>query len=186
LGDWFIFRVGESSVELDGPPYAGFRFPIEALLDARIFSKFNLDVAAGDAILCDPVWKTGTPLMDFAGIPAARAPLVPPETHFAEKIHAYTVPRKSGFNSRTKDLIDLILLIEEGFTDLDLVRQSIEVTFRRRSTHDIPRELPPPHSSWTPVYAAMAKEIDLTSSPTAQDAFRRLSAYWKELYPKQK
>jgi len=77
LNDWFVFLVGESSLDLDGPPYAGFRFPIEARLDERVFSKFNLDVAAGDAILCDPVWVTSEALMGFAGIPPARIPLVP-------------------------------------------------------------------------------------------------------------
>jgi predicted nucleotidyltransferase component of viral defense system len=184
MGDWFFFLIGESSVDLDGPPYAGFRFPIEARLDERTFSKFNLDVAAGDAILCDPVWVTGAPLMDFAGIPPARVPLVPSETHFAEKIHAFTLPRQSGFNSRTKDLIDLILLIEEGFPDTDRVRQSLEATFRRRNTHKIPTELPPPHATWTPFYAAMAKEINLTSNPTAQKAFETLTHFWAQLFPK--
>lgn len=182
LGDWFGFRVGEHSMELDGPPYAGFRFPIEARLDERTFSKFNLDVAAGDAILCDPSWVTGPALLDFAGISPARVPLVPSETHFAEKIHAYTMPRKSGFNSRTKDLIDLILLIEEGFLDLGRVRQSLGATFRRRNTHSIPSELDSPSPQWTPIYAAMAKEINLTSCPTAQRAFEKLTRYWRQLF----
>jgi len=34
------------------------------------------------------------------------------EQHWAEKLHAYTLPRDGATNSRVKDLVDLALLIE--------------------------------------------------------------------------
>jgi hypothetical protein len=125
----------------------------------------------------------GTSLLEFAGIPSARIPILPAETHFAEKIHAYTRPRRTGINSRVRDLIDLILLLDEGFKEPAAVRQALRSTFMRRDSHPLPKELPEPHPSWTDTYAGIAAEINLTSTPTAQDAFRRLSSYWKTLFP---
>jgi predicted nucleotidyltransferase component of viral defense system len=183
LGDWFTFRSAASSMDLEGAPYAGYRFPIDARLSNRTFAKFHVDIAIGDAVLDDPVWVKGTSLLDFAGIPATRIPLLPVETHFAEKIHAYTRPRTTGLNSRVRDLIDLVLLLNEGFKDPDSVRRALKSTFTRRNTHPLPPGLPEPHPSWTATYAGIAAEIKLTSSPTAQDAYHRLSAYWKTLFP---
>lgn len=46
--DFFEFSIGEATMDLDGAPYGGARFPIEAKLDGRIFAKFHLDVGTGD------------------------------------------------------------------------------------------------------------------------------------------
>jgi hypothetical protein len=73
--------------------------------------------------------------------------------------------------------------LDEGFKKPATVRHALESTFRRRDTHPLPKELSEPHPSWTATYADIAAEINLTSNPTAQDAYRRLSAYWKTLFP---
>ncbi len=184
LGDWFSFRIAESSMDLEGAPYEGYRFPIDARLDNRSFVKFHVDVAIGDAVLDDPVWVKGTPLLDFAGIPSPKIALLPAETHFAEKVHAYTRPRGDRLNSRVRDLIDIVLLLNEGLRDLSNVRGALESTFRRRNTHPLPAILPPPHDSWTKPYADIASEINLQNTLTSQEAFQKLSDYWTQLYPK--
>ncbi|MFA5975929.1 MAG: nucleotidyl transferase AbiEii/AbiGii toxin family protein [Elusimicrobiota bacterium] len=183
LGDWFSFRIAVSSMDLEGAPYTGYRFPVDARLSSRSFVKFHVDVASGDAVLDDPVWVKGSPLLDFAGIPSPTIALLPSETHFAEKIHAYTRPREGRLNSRVRDLIDIVLLLDEGLEDLDNVRGALESTFRRRKTHPLPDTLQPPHSTWTKPYADIAAEIGLRTE-TAVDAFQKLSAYWTRLYPK--
>jgi predicted nucleotidyltransferase component of viral defense system len=183
LGDWFVFRVAEAGMKLDVAPCVGYRYAVDARLADRTFNKFHIDVVAGDAILDDPLWAQGSSLFDFAGIPRSRVALVPAETHFAEKIHAYTRPR-SRTNSRVRDLIDLMLLLDEGFNALETVRRALVSTFPRRSTHPLPRELQDPDLSWTKDYADIALEIQLASYPSVQDAYARLSAFWKELFPK--
>ena len=45
----------------------------------------------------------------FAGIPPASVRVYPLETHIAEKLHAYTIPRPRP-NTRVKDLPDIALL----------------------------------------------------------------------------
>ncbi len=48
LGDFFIYRIGESTVDLDGAPYGGARYPVVAVLADRTFARFHLDIGIGD------------------------------------------------------------------------------------------------------------------------------------------
>jgi hypothetical protein len=48
-------------------------------------------------------------VLAFAGIAPPALRLYPIETHIAEKLHAYTMPRKRP-NTRVKDLPDIALL----------------------------------------------------------------------------
>ena len=52
-------------------------------------------------------------------LPATGFLAVSPEEQFAEKLHAYTLPRVGRENTRVKDLVDLVLLIER--TKLDTI-----------------------------------------------------------------
>ena len=82
--------------------------------------------------------------MGFAGIAPSKVPAISREEQFAEKLHAYSLPRAGRPNSRVKDLVDLLLLIESGTLDVDRVGQCIEATltlFPRRS--EFPPRLAP-------------------------------------------
>ena len=115
LDDWFIFRLGAPTADLRAAPLGGARFPVQAHLDNRLFARFNLDVGLGDAVVSEPEWITGHELLSFAGIPPARIAMMPLDQQFAEKIHAYSFPREQP--SRVRDLVDLVLLIENGLPD---------------------------------------------------------------------
>jgi hypothetical protein len=71
------------------------------------------------------------------------------------------LPRVGRENTRVKDLVDLILLIER--TKLDVVRlpKAIRETFQRRKTHEIPADLASPPASWSRPFAEMATECGL-------------------------
>jgi hypothetical protein len=43
LGDWFEYRIGSAVMDLDAAPDGGARYPFEARMDGRIFSRFHLD-----------------------------------------------------------------------------------------------------------------------------------------------
>jgi hypothetical protein len=159
LGDFFQFLISGPILDLDSPPYGGARFLVEAKLDKRVFEKFHLDVGIGDAWL-EPLdslqsreWITGF------GNPIY--PVISKEQHFAEKLHAYTVPRPEGReNSRVKDLVDLALL--SGATiDATLLKRAIEATFDRRGTHAFDPILPPPPTSWLKNYRLLAQECGI-------------------------
>ncbi len=169
-------------VELDAAPYGGARYPVDALLANRRFITFHLDVGVGDAAVSPPEWIAGHDLLGFAGIQPARIAALPVEQQFAEKIHAYTLPRTGRENTRVRDLIDLVLLIDLGLPERQKVVQAIQATFERRMTDEIQTELPDPPEAWREQYTALAAQSGV-STPTIQEAFNYVSLYWQSLQP---
>ena len=180
IGDWFQFFIGDAKEELDAAPYGGARFMVESRLAAREFTKFHLDVGLGDAVVAEPEWVKGHDLLAFAGIPPARIALLPREQQFAEKLHAYTLPRGGNLNSRVRDLIDLVLLIEQGLPDASVVFKAVLATFDRRRTHPVPEVLEPPPRSWEEPFSRLAEDIGL-SYRQAQSAFEVLFEFWEKI-----
>jgi Nucleotidyl transferase AbiEii toxin, Type IV TA system len=82
------------------------------------------------------------------------------EQQFAEKLHAYTLPRSSA-NSRVKDLVDMALLIGSGGLDRRRVLNALHLTFERRGTHDLPASLLAPPADWQIPFRALAEECRL-------------------------
>jgi hypothetical protein len=122
---------------------------------------FGVDVAVGDPMLDAPDLVVAEDVLGFAGIAPPTLPLYPVETHLAEKLHAYTLPRPR-VNSRIKDLPDLALLASSGPLVATRVRAAFEQTFTFRGTHPVPAFLPTPPATWAATYAALAKEDELS------------------------
>ncbi len=80
-------------------------------------------------------------------------------------------------NTRTKDWVDLVLLIERGALTPDDLQASLAATFARRNTHPLPPALPPPPDSWATDFPGMAAEAGL-SVTDHMSAFAVLAAYW--------
>ena len=180
LGDWFEFRVGAEAQELDGAPYGGYRFPVEAVVDKRQFSTFHFDVGVGDAVTGESEWVLGHDMLSFAGIPPTKIALLPKEQHFAEKIHAYTSQRGNVPNSRTRDLIDMVILIQKGLSKKKTL-EALKATFNRRGTHTIPKALESPPDKWELPFKNLAEETGL--EPKAMNAaFAVVTDFWNELF----
>jgi len=185
LDDWFVFEIGAPMMDLEGPVYGGWRYPVEALLDNRTFSKFHTDIVIADTLVSQPEKQKGFSLLEFAGIPPVDVLIYPKDQHFAEKIHAYTVPRGDRVNMRTRDLIDLVMLIEQGLPDKENVKKALELTFRHRKDHTVPFRLPAPPAIWEEPYKKMATECEV-SKKTMHDAFSFVAEYWNLLFPEKK
>lgn len=181
IKDYFQFLIGASYQDLHQPVYGGWRYPVETKLDNRTFTKFHLDVGVGDEIITKPIWQKGHNLLSFAGISPVKVAVIPREQQFAEKIHSYTFPKDKRNNSRVKDLLDLVLLIQHGKLRKVILKQSIEKTFQNRGTHHLPKELEAPPDSWEEVYEKLAGECG-ASYKNISDAFLYLSNYWKRVY----
>ena len=182
LHDGFVFRIGAPIVDLDAAPYGGARYPVEARVDNRAFVTFHLDVGIGDAVATAPEWLISQDLLSFAGIPPAKAAVLSREQQYAEKIHAYTLPRGERTNTRVKDLVDLVLLLNMGLPDADAVRRALGATFTRRATHAMPRVLPSPPGVWRHTYDVLATECGLADI-SMDAAFQYLTDYWTALSP---
>jgi hypothetical protein len=104
----------------------------------------------------EPEEIEGSRFLAFAGVEPARFRIYPLETHIAEKLHAYTMPRTRP-NSRVKDLPDIALLATARPMEAATLRSAIERTFASRGTHEVPVEMPRPPTAWEAVYERMAQ-----------------------------
>ena len=152
LKDYFEFLVGEARGDLDGAPEGGSRCPVDARMDGRGFARFHVDVGIGDEVLEPLDVVEGRDWLGFGGIAPPSFPVISREQQFAEKVHAYSLPRGDRVNTRTKDLIDMLLLIRQGKLDNPRLVAAIKATFAKRATHPMPWKLEPPPAEWEPVF----------------------------------
>ncbi len=176
--DFFVYTIGEPISDLEAAPYGGARFPVEGRVDGRVFVGFHLDVGIGDAVMEPLEVIEGRDWLRFAGIASPSLYMIPREQQFAEKLHAYTLPRTGAVNSRVRDLVDMVLLIKSGTLAKAKVAEAIRVTFNRRGTHALPNRLLQPPTGWQKPYDALAKECGLSGG--IDDAFAILGTYLSE------
>ncbi len=180
LGDFMVLSIRphdrHPEIQNDGMQYDGVRFRAECSLAGKVYGRpFGVDVAFGDPILGEPEVMVAEDALAFAGIAPPTLLVYPVETHVAEKLHAYTMPRARP-NSRVKDLPDLALIATAGSVEAGRLRAAIDQTFGFRSTHDVPTSLPPPPDTWKGPYAAIARGDQLRWS-TLGEVFEAARAY---------
>ena len=180
LSDFMTFEVGPDAdhpeIQGDGVQYEGLRFRAECRLAGKLYGQpFGVDVAFGDPIIGEPDIVVAEDVLAFAGIPPPTLRLYPVETHLAEKLHAYTLPRTRP-NTRVKDLPDIALLATTQPLDAKRLREALEQTFAFRKTHPLPSKLPLPLDAWELPYAAMARE-DQLEWPTLGNVSRVAQAF---------
>jgi hypothetical protein len=124
--------------------YEGLRFRAECRLAGKPYGDpFGVDAAFGDPMVGPPEIVVAEDVLGFAGIAPPTLRIYPIETHIAEKLHAFTMPRARP-NSRVKDLPDLALLASAGPLEAERLRAALEQTFTFRKTHALPAALPAP------------------------------------------
>lgn len=165
IGDFMAFEVvpDHEHPEMlnDAVENDGLRFRAVCRLAGKLYGQpFLVDVASHDPIYGQPDIVAADDVLAFAGIAPPTLRLYPIETHIAEKLHAYTLPR-SRPNTRVKDLPDLALLASVRELDAKRLRAAFEQTFAFRKTHALPSALPMPLESWVGPYAALAREDQL-------------------------
>lgn len=161
LGDFMTFEVAPDTrhpeILGDGMKYDGARFRVECNLGGKIYGqRFGVDVTTFDPMMGEPEVVTTEDFLGFAGVAPTEVRLYPVETHIAEKLHAYTMPRTRP-NSRVKDLPDLALLASVGRLDAGRLAGAIKQTFEFRGTHAVVGSLPLPEATWERPYEEMAR-----------------------------
>jgi hypothetical protein len=145
----------------DGVQYEGYRYQAVCELAGKVYGQpFGVDVAFGDPMLGEVEVVAAADLLAFAGVPPPTLRLYPVETHLAEKLHAYTLPRERP-NTRVKDLPDLALLGTIRSLDARSVRAALRRVFTFRRVQPLPTRLPAPAADWAVPYARMAEQDGL-------------------------
>jgi hypothetical protein len=121
----------------------------------------------------------GRDWIGFTHIPPATVLMICPEQQFAEKLHAYTFPRLVTPNSRVRDLVDMLLLIESKTLSMERTNEAIAGTFGRRGTHPIPSALQPPRKEWEKPFSALAAECGIQTDVDL--TFKTIDAFYRSL-----
>ncbi|WP_410874543.1 nucleotidyl transferase AbiEii/AbiGii toxin family protein [Nocardia sp. A7] len=178
--DGFVFVVSPAiDLKADIAGRGGWRFSVEANLAGRIFATVRIDVVArGEEIaLTERLPLPNT--LGFAGTPPRDIEAVDRRQHFAEKLHAFTRDYGDRPNTRVKDLVDVVLLIENGLVPDKSVVDTVRHVFAVRATHDVPTRLPEPPPGWAHTYPELA--AGLTEAPARLDAaFDLVGEFWRE------
>lgn len=178
LHDYFIYRISEATQDLENAPYGGSRFPIATLIDNRLFVQFQLDVGAD--IIADRVESIkGTNWLEYCNIPPPTIWMISAKQQFCEKLHAYTLPREGRINSRSKDLVDMILLLNMHSFNPNEFFPTLDRIFRTRNTHPLPERLLPPPKEWKTQFSAMAEECGL--SYTIDESFVQVGDFYSSI-----
>lgn len=178
LNDHFIYHVGEAQIDLENAPYGGARYPVSALIDKKLYVRFQLDVGA-DFLLDQAETIQGTNWLEFCGIFAPIIPMISIEQQFAEKLHTYTLLRSRGVNSRPKDLIDMILLLNMKIPKSNEMLRTLQKVFKKRDTHSLPQRLDPPPEAWDAQFIDMATECGLLQN--MQESFEKVSEFFNHI-----
>lgn len=179
--DLFIFIVPEGrEEELRIRGVKAYRFTVEARLAGRKFETLRVDVGLGDPVIPPTDKLTGSDLLSFAGIPIPEIQATSRAQHLAEKFHALTRPFDDRINTRVKDLVDVLLLID-SVSDLSKFRKAAEEIFTTRESHSLPSEIENLPRTWVASFKAMALDLELTET-TLDEALTKVNSYWKRSF----
>lgn len=179
LGDHLAFQVIRKPDVLTAPPEGGSRFQCRGVLLGKACGTFAVDVGCGDAVDDPPDVLDLEPVVPMPEFAAARVRVVSAFQQFAEKCHAYTLPWSDRVNTRTKDLVDLVLLLPEVETAPGRLRAALRATFSTRNKQPLPSRLPDPPTSWAEEFRHLATQIQLAVTEY-REAFSLVQAFWEE------
>lgn len=179
-GDGFIFSTGPPTQLLeDGAGHVTWRLKVAAALAGKPFGGIQLDISPRIHEL-DATDHLALPnSLAFAGIPTPTAEIIDLHRHAAEKFHALLRTYGERENTRVRDLVDLVILIEHDLLNPNAVRSSVDQVWRERNAADAPTVIPPLPESWPPRYEQLANDTDLTTRMFA-DAVMLISRFWAE------
>ncbi len=177
-GDWFQFALRSArALTADAAGRPGWRVPVEARLAGRQFAQVMIDVVARTEEIGGTERLPLPGVLAFAGLPSVSIEVIDRNQHFAEKLHALTQTYGDRPNTRTRDLIDLLMLVEDGLRPTSELHASVKHVFAVRGAHQFPVDIPDPPPDWIMTYPTLAADLDLEAK-TIDHAMMDLRDFW--------
>lgn len=122
----------------DGTDHVTWRVGVELDLDDKPFGAIKLDISprVHDLDVTDRMALPNS--LGFAGIPVRVVEVIDIQRHAAEKLHGMLRSFGDRDNTRVRDLIDLVLLIERGLLDPAKVEAATRQVWVERDGVDLP------------------------------------------------
>jgi Nucleotidyl transferase AbiEii toxin, Type IV TA system len=184
-GDGFVFVVGpvEQMAE-DGAGHLSWRAPVQVSLAGRSFGAIKVDISPRPHELETTDRLTIPSALDFAGAEPVDIEVVDIHRHAAEKLHAMLLDFGERENSRVRDLIDLMLLLEHELLDPAVLAKTVTDVWNERDAMPPLQRFPALPEGWPARYERLAAEHDV-DPPSFSDACARAAALWLEMFPAQ-
>ncbi len=175
--DGFRFVVGTpQQLATDDAGRPGWRLPVRGDLAGRQFAAVSIDVVARADEISGTERIALTNGLSFAAFPGHDFEIIDPAQHFAEKLHALT--RDYGReNSRVRDLVDIVMLYEQGVLEGHDLMAATRHVFDIRGTHGLPDVLPDPPDFWGERYAQLVADLDVEAR-TVDEAMLIVGEIW--------
>lgn len=179
--DFFSFRVTRRRKLSDAPDRGVVtRLSIDALLGGRVFERFVVDLVGTYGTPTEPSERVELGrAFAFADLPIVELAVLDLRAHWAEKLSAYLRRYDDRPNTRVKDLVDLVLLIEHGLRPDARLHEAVVTTFDRRDQELPSVQLPSMADEWAEPFAAMAAELALGVA-SASEAHSLVERVWQE------
>jgi hypothetical protein len=181
-GDRFVFTVGAPMGMTEGAQRITWRARVEATLADTTFGVIQLDIAPRPYELTDTEQLEIPSLLDFAGVPASVVEVVEAHRHAAEKLHAMTRDFGERENSRLRDLVDLVLMLEHEMLTPALLAARTNDVWSEREQSNPPPDLPPLPESWANRYGRLTEQLDIDTR-SYQSAVAKVLDLWRAMYP---
>lgn len=163
--DYFRFEISlPTKLQADTAGRGGWRYTVRAMLAGRVFDVVRVDVVARAEEILHTERLPLSNALEFAGIPQGHIEAVDRRQHFAEKLHALTRDYGNQPNTRVKDLVDLVLIIESGVEPDATLSNAARHVFEVRATHQLPTRIPDPPPAWNEVYPDIAEALTVTKA----------------------
>lgn len=181
FNDRFVLVAGPvTELSPDGGGHTTWRSSVAAQLAGRPFGGVQIDVSprAHELDLTDTVALPNS--LAFADIEAPAVEIIDVNRHAAEKFHAMLRQFDDRENTRVRDLLDLVLLIENELLDQPSLTSAVRDVWQERDGTPPPAGLRPLPASWPERYERLAAEHDITALtfPAAADL---VTALWADL-----
>lgn len=179
----FDFAVADPTLmAADGSGHVTWRVKVAAHLAGRLFGAISLDISprAHELTATDHLPLPNS--LDFAGVPSVMVEIVDIHRHAAEKFHGMLRSHGDRENSRVRDLVDLVLLVEHDLLRPPALAAAVATVWSERNSSTPPSELAGFPKAWPASYDRLAAELNLTATTfaAAEVLVRRL---WSEMFP---
>lgn len=173
----FVYRDHSRILPGDAQPYVnGYRVGFDTYIGAKKVASIGVDLAVGvgttDAVsIVSPANR-----LDLPKLVTSDYRLYPIVDQIADKVCATMAEYPQGKSSRTKDLVDLVLIANSHDVDATTLRTAIDAERRRRDLAPFTSLRVP--SEWSARYATMAKTLPhCARNPRIDDAKELMSKF---------
>lgn len=183
FGDRFELAAGPvAALAADGDGQVTWRSVVTARLAGRPFDRVQTDISPRPHELGQTETVPLPNSLAFAGVEAPTIEIVDVARHAAEKLHAMLKTFADRENTRVRDLVDLVILVEHDLLEPASVAEAARQVWIERNGTEPPRTLGDLPAGWSEPYQRVAAEHDLTAD-TFPEAIELVKTLWSDLFP---